>query len=155
MKISKKWLSLNSPQPPSMNQNKKKLWKCNQHLIKMNFGAKQFFWKNSKTNIPPPPWFSPKNTSRVVIPTDNGQTVQFQVLKHLFLSSAPWKTTKMTYISIIRQIWKNSPEKGCFLALNVPRGREPEFCQSLRQWFYIWYNCLRILTKFQEKATDR
>ena len=41
-----------------------------------------------------------------------------------------------------------------FLALNVPGGREPEFCQGLRQWFYIWYNCLHILTKFQEKATD-
>ena len=72
----------------------------------MNFGAKNFsekkiFLKNSKSNIPPPPWFSPKNTS---IPTENGQTVQFHALKHLFLSSAPWKTTKKTYVSIIRQI---------------------------------------------------
>ena len=98
---------------PSMNQNKKTV-ESNQLLIKMNFGAKNFFWKKSKSNIPPPPRFSPKNASMVVIPTENGQTVQFQVLKHLFLSSAPWKTTKKTYISIIRQIWKNSPEKGCF-----------------------------------------
>ena len=75
----------------------------------MNFGAniffrKKFFLKNPKSNIPPPPLFSPKNTSRVVIPTENGQTVQFQVLKHLFLSSAQWKTTKKTYIPVIRQI---------------------------------------------------
>ena len=38
-------------------------WKCNQHQIKMNFGAKnfltKFFLKNSKSNIPPPPWFNP------------------------------------------------------------------------------------------------
>ena len=121
----------------------------------MNFGAKNFFClKNSKSNIPPPPWFSPKNASRVVIPTANGQTMQFQVSKPLFLSSAPWKTTKKTYISIIRQIWKNSPEKGCFLALNVPGGREPEFCQGLWQWFYIWYNCLHTLTEFQKKTMD-
>ena len=80
--------------------------------------------------------------------------MQFHALKYLFLSSAPWKTTKKTYISIIRQIWKNSPEKGCFLALNVPGGRKPEFCQSLWQWFYIWYNCLHTLTEFQKKTMD-
>ena len=65
----------------------------------MNLGAKNFsenfFLKNSKSNIPPPHWFSPKNTS---IPTENGQTVHFQVLKHLNLSSALWKTTRKTYI---------------------------------------------------------
>ena len=33
-----------------------------------------------------------------IVPTENGQTVQFQVLKHLFLSSAPWKTTKKIYV---------------------------------------------------------
>ena len=53
----------------------------------MNFRAKFFsekkiFLKNSKSNIPPPPLFSPKNASRVVAPTENGQTMQFQVLKH-------------------------------------------------------------------------
>ena len=32
--------------PPSMNQNKKQ-WKCNQHLIKTNFGANKNFGKKS------------------------------------------------------------------------------------------------------------
>ena len=102
-KISEKRLSLNSPQPPIWTKIKKKQWKCNQHQIKMNFAAKVFSEKFfcEKSNIPPPPWFSPKNVSRVVIPTENGQTVQFQVLKRLFLSSATWKTTKKTCISII------------------------------------------------------
>ena len=57
-----------------------------------------------------------------MIRTENGQTVQFQVLKHLFLSSAPWKTTKKTYISIIRQIWKKQPRKGVFFSPKCPRG---------------------------------
>ena len=41
-----------------------------------------------------------------------------------------------------------------FLALNVPGGREPEFCQGLWQWFYIWYNFLHTLTEFQKKTMD-
>ena len=110
--------------PRSMNQIKKHSGNViksdkNEFWSKKFFLKKNFFLKNSKSNIPPPPWISPKNTS---IPTENGKTVQFHALKHLFLSSAPWKTTKNTYISIIRQIWKNSPETGCFLALNVPGG---------------------------------
>ena len=115
------------------------------------FFEKIFFWKILSPTFHHHPDLALKNASRVVIPTENGQTVQFQVLKHLFLSSTPWRTTKKTYISIIRQIWKNSPEKGCFLALNVPGGHKPEFCQSLWQWFYIWYNCLHTLTEFQKK----
>ena len=143
-----------------MNQIKKQ-WKCNQHLIKMNFEAKnfflkkKFFWKIPSPTLNHHPGLALKNASSLVIPTENGQTVKFQVLKNLFLSSASRKTTKKTYVSIILQIWKNSPEKGCFLALNVPGGREPEFCQGLRQWFYICYNCLHILTELQEKTMDR
>ena len=91
----------------------------------MNFGAKKNFWtkkcfENSKSNISPPPWFSPKNVSRVVIPTENGQTMQFQVLKQLFFSSAPWKTTKKTYISIIRQ--EKQPRKGVFFSTKMSPG---------------------------------
>ena len=33
---------------------------------------------------------------------------------------------KMAFLTIIRK----SPQKGVFLALRVPRGREPEFCQG-------------------------
>ena len=75
-----------SPPPPQYGTIFLNQWKGNQHLTKMNFGA--IF---SKFNIPPPPWFSPKNAS---IPIGNGKTMQFQVFKHLLLSSAPWKTTK-------------------------------------------------------------
>ena len=31
-----------SPPHPSMEKIKKNQWKCNQHLIKMNFGTKKF-----------------------------------------------------------------------------------------------------------------
>ena len=61
---------------PSMNQSKKQ-WKCNQLLIKMNFGAKIFFEKSPTFHHHP--GLAQKNASRVVI--KNGQTVQFQVLK--------------------------------------------------------------------------
>ena len=75
-KISEK--SLNSPQPhPSMNQNKKKTVESTSD--KNEFWSKFFF--SEKSNIPPPPLFSPKNASRVVTPTENGQIVQFQVLR--------------------------------------------------------------------------
>ena len=41
-----------------------------------------------------------------------------------------------------------------FFSPKSPRGDEPEFCQGLWQWFYIWYNCIHILTKFEKKTMD-
>ena len=115
---------------PNNGPKLKKQRKCNQHLIKINFGAKNFFWKKfffEKILSPTfhhHPGLALKNTSRVVIPTENGQTVQFQVLKHLFLSSGPWKTTKKTCISILRQIWKKPTKRGVF-SPKRPQGTRP------------------------------
>ena len=67
----------------------------------------------------------------------------FQMFK-LELSAFTKKT-----IHNSRHFLKNSPKKGV-LALKVPKGRDPEFCQGLPQCFYIWYNCLHILTEFQK-----
>ena len=74
-----------------------------------------------------------------MIPTENGQTVHFQVLKHLNLSSALWKTTRKTYIFNFCN-FKKQPQKGCFWALKIPKGREPELYQGLRYTFYIVLN---------------
>ena len=91
--------------------NKKKAVEMKSTSQKNEFWSK-IFLKNSKSTIPPPPWFSPKNTT---MPTENGQTVQFQALKHLLLSAAPWKTTKKTYIYINNSTnLKKQPQNGVF-----------------------------------------
>ena len=96
----------------------------------------------------------PENTPRIVIPTKNGQMVQFQVSKHLFFSSAPWKTTKKTCISIIRQIWKNSPEKGCFLALNVPGNTKQNFAKVCDSSFVFGTIASPLWLSFRKKTMD-
>ena len=45
--------------------------------------------------------------------------------------------------------------KGAFLALKVPRAREPEFFQVQKYKIYVRNNCLHILAKFQENLMDR
>ena len=115
-----------SPPPPSMNQNKKKLWKCDQHLIKMNFGAKKFlkknfFWKNSKSNIPPPPWFSPKKCLKGCDTYWKWTNGAFSGVKTFIFEFNTMETTKKTYISIIRQVWKTAPKRGVF-SPKCPRG---------------------------------
>ena len=81
--------------------------------------------------------------------TESRQTVHFQVLKHLNLSSALWKTTRKTYILTFFCNFEKTPQKGVFWALKSPEGRELEFCQGLRYTFYMGGHCLYVLTKFQ------
>ena len=68
-----------------------------------------------------------------MIPTENGQMVQFQVLKHLFFEFSTMENhLKDIHINNSTNL-KKQLRKGVFLTLNVPGGREPEFCQGLRQ----------------------
>ena len=53
--------------------------------------------------------------------TESRQTVHFQVLKHLNLSSALWKTTRKTYILTFCNFEKNTPKRGV-LSPKKPRG---------------------------------
>ena len=85
--------------------------------------------------------------------TESRQTVHFQVLKHLNLSSTLWKTTRKTYILTFCNFEK-TPQKGVFWALKSPEGREPEFCQGLRHTFYMGSDCLHVLTKFRKNTMD-
>ena len=59
-------------------------------------------------------------------------------------------TYKMAFPTNIRK----SPQKGCFLALKVPRGREPEFWQGQEQQFYVHINYLQIFGKFQKNLME-
>ena len=56
--------------------------------------------------------------------TESRQMVHFQVLEHLHLGPAPWKTTRKTYILTFLQFWK-TPQNGVFWALKSPEGHEP------------------------------
>ena len=49
---------------------------------------------------------------------------------------------------------QKSPKKGYFLALKVPRGREPEFCQGQQYRFYVHINYLHIFGKFQKNLME-
>ena len=107
-----------------MNQ---KQWKCNQHLIKMNFGAKKFsekfyIFKNKKSpTFHHHPGLALKRLKgcETYWTWTNGAV---SGVKTFIFSSAPWKTTKNTYISIIRQIWKKPPQKGVSFSPKCPRG---------------------------------
>ena len=57
----------------------------------------------------------------------NGEVSGIGTCKFEFSTiKTPITTYKMVFLTIIRK----SPQKGVFLALKVPRGREPEFCQG-------------------------
>ena len=136
---------------------KKKHWKCNQHLIKLNFGGKnfeKFFLKNISPTFHHHPGLALKTTSRVVISTENEQTMQFRVLKHLFLSSAPWKTTEKTYISINQQIWKKKPWKGVFFSPINPRGTWTRVLPGSSIYILHREPLPLCLTKFQKNTMD-